>query len=346
MAWNPFTGAGTPLDALFGLGGSKGLFSDPAGAWDEFKNGKTNETNADIAAKNLEYQRERNAIEDERYAEETAYNRAFAEEERDYQRAFAEENRDYERALQQQIFDREDTALERQASSLSSMGINPLTQQLNGLGAGQAVSSPAPASAGAPASSGHGGTALHNDFQMQDKGILEAISPIMSLANGISNINTQGLQRDALREQNDYQRLLNQEKFLQNQFLENKLKDEEEARKEENRHNKANNPSIELDTKSSAERNQRENVFQNEYGVSDNTNTYVRMATDIANSGARATDYVADVSKPALEALANGAKDKINDFAEYLKNGWENDKRRFKNWYNKYFKGSAEKYSR
>ena len=50
-----------------------------------------------INDQNLEYQEERNKIEDARYAEETAYNRAFAEEERAYNRAFAEDERSYQR---------------------------------------------------------------------------------------------------------------------------------------------------------------------------------------------------------------------------------------------------------
>ena len=81
------------------------FFGDPSQAWDRFKNGRANEYNKEIAEENLEYQKERNAIEDSRYEEETAYNRAFAEDERQYQRDFAENQRDYERALQQQIFE-------------------------------------------------------------------------------------------------------------------------------------------------------------------------------------------------------------------------------------------------
>ena len=141
---------------------------------------------------NLQYQRERNAIEDARYEEETAYNRAwaenerayqrgldviadkryedetsynraFAEDERAYQRAFSAEEqsynrafaenerayqrewalnqRDYERSLQEKMFEREDTAIARQAEALRAQGINPLSQSMNGLGAGSVVSS-------------------------------------------------------------------------------------------------------------------------------------------------------------------------------------------------------------
>lgn len=316
------TGSGSITDALFGESDSPGLFSNPKGAWDNFKNGKTNEVNERIANQNLEYQKERNAIEDERYREETAYNRAFAEDERDYQRA-----------LQQQIFEREDTAIERQAESLSKLGINPLSQNMSGLGSGAVVSASVE-----PSASARGGSALHNDFEMSDMGILSAISPIMSFLNGVDNINTNGLQRDALREQNDYQRLLNQEKALQNSFLEQKLIDEQSARKEDNRHKKTINPSTELKEKSSAERSQRENVFQDTYGVTDNTNSYVRAVTDATKQAERSINYVqdkvGDLSKSATKTLVQSAKQKLKDYSDYLKNGWKNDKRRFKNFIN------------
>ena len=229
---------GSPSGALIG---DKGLLTNPTGAWDAFKNGQTNDVNYKIAQENLDYQRERNEIEDARYEEETAYNRAFAEEQRDYerafnaeeqayQRAFAEEERDYQRnfaegereynrALQQTLFDREDTALERQASSLSKMGINPLSQQLNGLGAGSVVSSASPASSAAgsgvaagasvPSTSARGGSALHNDFKMQDMGVLQALSPLASLANTMNQVATGQGQRDLLQTQIDKQKLDN-----------------------------------------------------------------------------------------------------------------------------------------
>lgn len=179
------------------------LFSDPRAAWDEFRTGGQNAVNAEIANENLNYQRERNEIEDARYDEETAYNRAFAENERDYQRAFAEEQRDYDRALQQKIFDREDTALERQASSLSKLGINPLSQNMSGLGAGQALQSSAPVGATAPGLSARGGSPLNNQFKMQDSGMLPILSSMLSLADTVNGIETGKYQRDALALQND-----------------------------------------------------------------------------------------------------------------------------------------------
>lgn len=195
--------------------------------------GITGQTSADRNAdKNLEYQQERNAIEDARYEDETSYNRAFAEEERDYNRSFAleeqnynrnfqEEARDYERALQNLIFEREDTAITRQAQELSKLGINPLSQNLNGLGSGSVVSASgnsinsAPGSLNPPALSGRGGTALNRQMQKfgtigEFLGSFESIlRPLQDINQSIRDYKTGNLQRDALALENDKQFLEN-----------------------------------------------------------------------------------------------------------------------------------------
>lgn len=225
-----------------------------------------------INEENLQYQRERNAIEDARYEEETAYNRAFAEDERNYQRgrdtladqryqeelgynrAFAEDERayqrafsaeeqaynrafaenerayqrewalnqrDYERSLQQKIFEREDTAIARQADALRAQGINPLSQSMNGLGAGSLVSSTsapkssytsstygsssAPSSPGyssgsmvpVPGLSSRGGKALQKAM-ITSQGINGLLGPILQTMNTVDNLRGSGLQRDIL----------------------------------------------------------------------------------------------------------------------------------------------------
>lgn len=144
---------------------------------------------------NIEFQRESNAIEDARYAEETAYNRAFAEEQRDY-----------ERQLQQDIFAREDTAFSRQAEDLARVGINPLSQNLNGAGAGQAVTATT-----APTMSARGGTALH-----KEQYAVNATGAILGLADTLNGLQTGKYNRDALALQNDKQ-------FLQNLDYANQL---------------------------------------------------------------------------------------------------------------------------
>ena len=186
-----------------------------------------------INEENLEYQKERNKIEDSRYEEETAYNRAFAEEERAYNRAFAEDERayqrnwaqderayqrdwalnerDYQRNLQQTIFDREDTAIARQAEALRAQGINPASQNMNGLGAGSVVSSSSPGSSApgsssgpgsisAPALSGRGGRALQKAM-ITSSGINGLLSPILQTLNTVDTLKGNGVQRDVLNAQ-------------------------------------------------------------------------------------------------------------------------------------------------
>lgn len=179
---------------------------------------------------NLGYQKERNKIEDARYEEETAYNRAFSEEERAYNRAFAEDERayqrnwaqdertyqrdwalderDYQRSLQQTIFDREDTAIARQAEALRAQGINPLSQNMNGLGAGSVVSSTSapstssgisgsPSSTSVPTLSGRGGRALQKAM-ITSSGINGLLAPILQTLNTLDTLQGNGIQRDVL----------------------------------------------------------------------------------------------------------------------------------------------------
>ncbi len=217
----------TFLGGLFGMG----------------QTGLQNAANLQIAQENLKYQKERNEIEDARYAEETAYNRAFSEDEREYNRAFAEDERawnrgfaqkqfaynkafaederEYNRALQQEIFRREDTAIARQAESLSKLGINPLSQNMNGLNAGQVISSSAPSTVGSPSSSIHpssaaasssrGGRALHNDMKYEI-----SLAPILGMLDTINGIQTGEYSRDKLQLENDRM-------FLENALLANEM---------------------------------------------------------------------------------------------------------------------------
>lgn len=93
---------GSPWNALFG---DYGLFTNPTGAWDKFKNGNTNEVNQNIANQNLGFQRE---------------------------------NLEYEKALQKKIFEREDTSYQRTVNDMRMAGLNPLSMQGTN-GAGEAI---------------------------------------------------------------------------------------------------------------------------------------------------------------------------------------------------------------
>lgn len=87
--------------------------------------------------------------------------------------AFQRENLDYQKALQQKIFEREDSAYQRTVKDMRSAGMSPL--MMNGTnGAGEAIQT----------------EPLHNEYQHQDKGLIE----IGQLASNIYS-NYQNAQR-------------------------------------------------------------------------------------------------------------------------------------------------------
>lgn len=309
---------------------------------------QTDQTNYKIAMENLNYQRERNAIEDARYQDETSYNRAFAEDERNYQRAFAEDERAYNRALQQEIFNREDTALERQASSLSSMGINPLSQQMNGLGAGQALTPSSPGvEASAPGMSSRGGQALHNDMKFNN--ILSGISPVMSMMDTINGLKTGEYQRDLLKSQRDKQILDNQEKEMDNLIKAKKhgIKVDEDGNLSIQDFNHTVQDFEDVDYKdrnASSERNERENTFQAEYGTHDNSPKEEQVITALENQMennnpiGRAIDPVLKTYNALKNPLGSAILGLVATADTVLKNKKESkkneDKRPFwKNWF-------------
>ena len=180
---------------------------------------ETNRQNYAQWFQEMQYKKNRDKIADERYAEELAYNRDFAEENRDYNRAFAQEEQAYQRQLQQQIFEREDTALERQASQLSELGINPASQQLNGLGAGSVVSqSQAPQNVSAPVQPNHSVSDIPPQFRAQafTNFALQGLEPSLEFLNQLNGVKTNNIQRDLIRQEVNKQKLENIASALRN----------------------------------------------------------------------------------------------------------------------------------
>lgn len=128
-------------------------------------------------------------------------NKAIADDNRRMQSDWNQIQFDYNKALQQQIFDREDTAFSRQAADMARAGINPLSQNLQGAGAG----TPIPSNLAAP----------QNNFQAQQPAPM-SFTPLASLVQTMNGVETGEYQRDSLALQNDAQ-------FLQNLEQANKL---------------------------------------------------------------------------------------------------------------------------
>lgn len=303
--------------------------------WKGITGQKSSDRNNDL---NLEYQKERNAIEDARYEEETAYNRAFSEEERDYNRAFAENQRDYERALQQQIFEREDTAIERQASSLASLGINPASVNMNGLGAGQAVSpASAPASIGNPSASSRGGEALH-----REQYALNMAGPILDLINSVDNINTSGVQRDSIRAQTNYQNLINEAQAIENEFKRQELEEKIKNVQADTEEKKTTTEGKKTDNS----RNKRVDEFQAKTGLTDMNNGGLQSVPNQAwvaeqiktsekkfeeqNDGFNPLEKTGKNLKNSFSIVGNALSNTIGKGAKHIYNFFTNNKKQYR----------------
>lgn len=99
---------------------------------------------------------------------------------------------------------------------------------------------------------------------------------------------TGNISRDGLRLQNDSVRLDNQSKAIENAQKKIRLQEELENLKADTAGKKATTKTEEqiraskvLNEKATAERNERENMFQKDHNVTDNTDKYLRLVTDM-----------------------------------------------------------------
>lgn len=262
---------------------------------------------------------------------------------------FQKETQEYNEALQQQIFDRADTAYQRTVDDMAKAGINPLTMNN-------------PNETGTPIPQ----EARHNDFQMQDVGLLGMISPMLELMNGVNNLNSSGVQRDKLRSEINLQKademgrnLENERTMLENMVFANKngikknsdgtysMPDFTKKEQDFNLQNYETGEATRRDKSASASRNERENAFQEEFGTHDNSPREESILTAVENqvSSGKAFETTKNALKnspvPFMRLFGN-ALDLADKTANKISNAYENSKKKKSSKDDDYYKGSKE----
>lgn len=115
--------------------------------------------------------------------------------------AFQRENLDYQKALQQELFQREDTQIQRQVSDARAAGISPLAVGLTGGSAGSAVQT-SPLVDTFQASEGH--PVANRSQQAMD--MLNGLGTIVNLASQVATV---GQQVEGIKLDNESKRLSN-----------------------------------------------------------------------------------------------------------------------------------------
>lgn len=283
-----------------------------------------------VNEKNLEYMRERDAVNDARYTDELNYNRA----------------------LQERIFEREDTAFQRQAEDMSAVGLNPLLAQ-GGARSGDVVSSPSiPANATSPN--------LQAPNQSIDlSGFENALGNALSAINEIEGVKTNRANRDLLNSQKRYQDLINEGQAAKNaEFLAS-----HGIHIDVNGNYVASDVDFK-DKKASQERNSRVNDYQEKYGVNDTTPSSInapisaveaaeKTATNMKKMADRALENNPDMmssDNTMLDRLNQVGDDYLNEalipfqfykkvkekgFLQTLKEWHNSRKKKFDDWYDR-----------
>lgn len=283
------------------LGAFSSALSDIAGLW---STAMTNSTNQKMNDQNIAMQDRWNVEAMKRYDEEFGYNKA----------------------LQQQLFEREDTAIQRQVADMAKAGINPLSQTLTGSNAGQAVGLPNPVNGQAP----------QNTFAMQGyTNFHNLVAGALEAENAMQQIDTAGVARDKLNSERNYQELLNEEQKIDNLIKANKngISVDDNGNLHINKNFRQEQDITESNYKNneaSRRRNEREDTFQENFGAHDLMSQAGRTATDVAGITYRAGQSVGD----ALDGVGEKTKDSANILSSIIKSAIEKEVQKVKDSFN------------
>lgn len=287
------------------LGAFSSALSDIAGLW---STAMTNTSNQQMNQQNIALQDKWNYEAMKRYDEEFGYNKA----------------------LQQQLFEREDTAIQRQVADMAKAGINPLSQTLSGAQAGQAVGLPNPVNGQAP----------QNTFAMQGyTNFHNLVAGALEAENAMQQIDTAGVARDKLNSERNYQELLNEEQKIDNLIKANKngITVDEDGNLHINKNFRQEQDITESNYKyneASRRRNEREDTFQDKTGAHDLMSQAGRTATDVAGITAHAAEGIQDYGKDAVDEISGKAKDSANIVSSLIKSAIKSEVQKVKDSYN------------
>lgn len=283
------------------LGAFSSALSDIAGLWSTAMRNMSAEK---MNQQNIDLQNQWNQEAFKRYDEEFAYNKA----------------------LQEQLFEREDTAIQRQVSDMAKAGINPLSQTLSGANAGQSVGLPNAVNGQAPQNTFV--PEAYTNFHSLVAGALEA-------ENAMQQIDTAGVARDKLNSERNYQELLNEEQKIDNLIKANKngITVDDNGNLHINKNFRQEQDITESNYKNneaSRRRNEREDTFQDNFGAHDLMSQAGRTATDVAGITYRAGKSVID----SADGVGEKTKDSANVVSSLIKSAIKSEVQKVKDSFN------------